>query len=196
MLLETLKQFDWMNEPQRVRFDEDGMFVTAKKQTDFWCCSRFNFRKDDGHFFFCRTANDFCCDLNWEFTTQGQFNQCGIMLRVDEDNWFKASIMYQDEQNPMLATSLTHMGLSDLATLPLPRGTKRVWYRLRRRRGCYIASYSLNGTEFIQLRKFYLIRDMDEVKIGAYLCAPQSDDFSAVLRGINLTQDNTSIAAE
>jgi len=25
MLLETLKEFDWMNEPQRVRFDEDGM---------------------------------------------------------------------------------------------------------------------------------------------------------------------------
>ena len=190
MLLETLKQFDWMNEPQRVRFDNDGMFVSAKQNTDFWCCSRFNFKKDDGHFFYGRAEGDFCCDLNWEFATRGQFNQCGIMLRVDGENWFKASIMYQDEQNPMLATSLTHMGLSDLATLPLPRGVKRVWYRLRRRRGWYIASYSLDGTEYIQLRKFYLIRDNDEIKIGAYLCAPQNDDFSAVLRGISLDKES------
>ena len=107
MLLETLKQFDWMNEPQRVRFDDEGMFVSAKQNTDFWCCSRFNFKKDDGHFFYGRAEGDFCCDLNWEFATRGQFNQCGIMLRVDGENWFKASIMYQDEQNPMLATSLT-----------------------------------------------------------------------------------------
>ena len=51
-------------------------------------------------------------------------------------------------------------------------------------------SYSLDGTEYIQLRKFYLIRDNDEIKIGAYLCAPQNDDFSAVLRGISLDKES------
>ena len=46
MLLETLKEFDWMNEPQRVRFDEEGMHVAAKYRTDFWCCARYDFKKD------------------------------------------------------------------------------------------------------------------------------------------------------
>ena len=40
MLLESLKQFDWMNEPANVRFDENGMVVLAKYRTDFWCCAR------------------------------------------------------------------------------------------------------------------------------------------------------------
>lgn len=187
MLLEMLKQFDWMNEPQRVRFDDDGMYVTAKYRTDFWCCSRFNFRKDDGHFFHCYALGDFCCNLDWEFASTRQYDQCGIMLRSDVNNWFKASIMYDNEESPMLATSLTNDGFSDLATVPLPRGTKHVWYRLKRRNGCYIASYSLDGEEYVQLRKFYLIHDVDDIKVGAYICAPQRDDFEAVLRGLSIS---------
>lgn len=189
MLLETLREFDWHNEPQRVRFDEDGMFVSTKYRTDFWCCARYNFRKDDGHFFYCGVADDFCCDLNWEFSTSSLFDQCGLMLRVDVDNWFKASIMSEDEENPLLATCLTNAGYSDLATIPLPRGTKRVWYRLKRRHGCYIASYSLNGTDYMQLRKFYLLNDADNVEVGAYICSPQREEFEAVLRGINIVKD-------
>lgn len=186
MLLEKLKQFDWLNEPQRVRFEEDGMSVTAKYRTDFWCCQRFNFRKDDGHFFYCDTAGDFCCDLDWEFTTTGKFDQCGLMARIDENNWFKTSIMFENAEFPALSTSLTNDGYSDLATIALPRGTRHVWYRLKRKNGCYIAAYSLDGNEFVQLRKFYLIHDCDEIKVGAYICSPQRDDFEAILRGISV----------
>lgn len=187
MLLETLKEFDWLNEPQRVRFDEDGMYVTSKYRTDFWCCARHDFRKDDGHFFFSYVLGEFCCDLDWAFEEAKSFDQCGIMLRTDANNWFKASIMYENDEYPMLATSLTNDGFSDLATIPLPRGTKHVWYRLKKRKGCYIASYSLDGSEFMQLRKFYLIHDADDVKVGAYICSPQRDDFEAVLKNLQLS---------
>lgn len=187
MLLESLKEFDWMNEPYQVRFDEKGMHVISKYRTDFWCCARYDFRKDDGHFFFSYTKGDFCCDLNWIFQDAGNFDQCGIMLRQDVNNWFKASIMYDDDEHPMLATSLTQEGYSDLATIPLPQGTQHIWYRLKRRKGCYIASYSLDGTEYMQLRKFYLAHDMDEIKIGAYICSPQREGFEAVLENINIT---------
>lgn len=186
MLLETLKEFDWLNEPQNVRFDEDGMHVQAKYRTDFWCCARYDFRKDDGHLFFSYVLGDFCCDLDWSFENPGAFDQCGIMLRMDVNNWFKASIMYENEQTPMLATSLTNDGYSDLATIPLPAHTKRMWYRLKKRKGCYIASYSLDGENYVQLRKFYLIHDNDEVKVGAYICSPQGEDFKAVLHNLQL----------
>jgi len=187
MLLETLKEFDWLNEPQKVRFDEDGMHVTAKYRTDFWCCARYNFRKDDGHFFFSYVLGDFCCDLNWKFDKAGGFDQCGLMLRVDVNNWFKISIMYENENTPMLATSLTCSGFSDLATVSIPSGVKKVWYRLKKRKGCYIASYSLDGEEYVQLRKFYLVNDSDEVKVGAYICSPQQDEFEAVLQGLDMS---------
>lgn len=187
MLLETLKEFDWMNEPQRVRFDEEGMHVAAKYRTDFWCCARYDFKKDDGHFFFSYVLGDFCCDLDWSFENCGIFDQCGVMVRSDVNNWFKAAVMYEDENNPLLVTSLTNDGFSDLASVPLPPDTKHVWYRLKKRKGCYIASYSLDGQNYVQLRKFYLIHDSDEMKIGAYLCSPQHDDFEAVLHSLTLS---------
>ena len=187
MLLETLKEFDWMNEPQRVRFDDDGMHVVSKYRTDFWACARYDFRKDDGHFFFSYVLGDFCCDLDWMFNQPESFDQCGIMVRVDVNNWFKASIMYEKDDAPMLATCLTNDGYSDLATIPLPQGTNHVWYRLKKRKGCYIASYSLDGEEYMQLRKFYLIHDADDVKIGAYICSPQREDFEAVLGGLQMS---------
>lgn len=187
MLLETLKDFDWMNEPQRVRFDENGMHVVAKYRTDFWSCAKYEFRKDDGHFFFNRVQGDFCCDLNWSFESPRAFDQCGIMVRTDADNWFKASIMYENDDAPMLASCSTNAGFSDLATIPLPVGVKHIWYRLKKRKGCYVASYSLDGQNFIQLRKFYIINDNDEVQVGAYLCSPQRDDFEATLHELSLS---------
>ncbi len=186
MLLESLKQFDWYNEPANVRFDEQGMHVLAKYRTDFWSCSRYDFKKDDGHFFFNYAENDFCCDLDWMFETAGLFDQCGIMVRIDADNWFKCSMMYEKEDNPLLATSLTLDGYSDLATIPLVQGASHIWYRLRRYKGCYIASYSLDGESYVQLRKFYIPKDKDEVKVGAYICSPQKVDFSALLNSIKL----------
>lgn len=187
MLLDDLKKFDWLNEPENVRFDDTGMRVMARYRTDFWSCTRYNFQKDDGHFFFCYIHDDFCCDLNWEFDKAELFDQCGIMLRADEYNWFKASVMYENEQVPMLATSLTIKGLSDLATVPLPVGVTRVWYKLKKHKDCFIASYSLDGEDFVQMRKFYLQDEYEEVKVGAYICSPQHENFEAVLRAIEMS---------
>lgn len=187
MFLETLKDFDWQNEPQRVRFDDDGMHVVAKYRTDFWSCARYGFQKNDGHFFFNSISGDFCCDLDWSFESPKAFDQCGIMLQANDDNWFKASIMYENEDTPMLATSLTNAGYSDLATVPLPQGTTHVWYRLKKRKGCYIAGYSIDGECYVQLRKFYLINDAECIRVGAYLCSPQRDDFEAILHNLALS---------
>lgn len=187
MLLETLKEFDWLNEPQTVRFDDEGMHVAAKYRTDFWCCNRHNFRKDDGHFFFSYVLGDFCCDLDWSFVSADNFSQCGAMLRIDVNNWFKVSVMYENETAPLLATSLTQQGYSDLATVPLPPATKHIWYRVKKRKGCYIVSYSVDGVHYTQLRKFYFIHDVDDLKVGAYICAPQQDNFDAVLHSITLS---------
>lgn len=187
MLLESLKQFDWLNEPYQVRFDEQGMHVSTKYRTDFWCCARYNFYKDDGHFFFSSACNDFCCDLCWAFADVSDFDQCGIMLRRDSGNWFKAAIMYDNAEQPMLATCLTQDGYSDLETRPLPLGTNKIHYCLKRRKGCYMVGYSLDGHNFSQLRKFYLIHDNDEIDVGAYICSPQRENFEAVLENITIS---------
>ena len=52
MILENLKNFEWLNEPENVIFADKEMKIVAKKQTDFWQSKHHNFAKDDGHLFF------------------------------------------------------------------------------------------------------------------------------------------------
>lgn len=186
MLLDALKDFEWYNEPENVRFNDFGMVVNTRPKTDFWQSTHHNFHKDSGHFFFSRIDRDFELVVKWSFEKAYKFDQCGIMLRVDERNWFKISIMSEDAEKTKLGSSLTNFGYSDWAVVNLDIPLKEIWYKLKRYNGDYIAYYSLDGIKYVQLRLFHLINDNNELKVGAYACSPQRSDFECVLEVLDL----------
>ena len=181
MLLTNLRDFEWYNEPEDVSFEERGMAVLTKNKTDFWQSKHHNFKKDDGHFFFTRRTGNFTLDVKWIFEPEGRFDQCGIMVRIDERNWFKASVMYDNPSRPMLGSCVTNNGYSDWAAQKIPEGVSEVWYRVKRNNGDYLIFYSLDGEQFEQIRLLHLINDTPEVKAGAYTCSPQRGGVEAVL---------------
>lgn len=189
MLLDSLRNFSWFNEPQNVRFNEEGMVVEAKPETDFWQSAHHNFHKDDGHFFFSRINKDFTLTLKWSFEKAFAFAQCGVMVRIDNLNWSKAGILAPDLTHQQLGAVVTNHGASDWSVVPLnmTSGNSSIWYRLRRRNGDFIFYYSLDGNEFHQIRLFHLLNIGAEVKAGAYICSPQRQGFSATLEMIDFS---------
>lgn len=185
MHFEALENFEWYNEPENVRFENDAMIIFAKEGTDFWQSVHRGFKKDDGHFFFCRQNKDFFLTLKWRFEALDKFCQCGLMLRIDERNWFKASLMNETTGNNVLASSLTTSGHSDWAGFSLNQEVNELWFRLNRVEDDYILSYSLDGIKFVKLRMFYL-KSYEDVKVGAYIASPNKMDFSAELSGLKL----------
>jgi len=186
MHFELLENFEWYNDPENVRFEDDAMVIYARSGTDFWQSVHRGFKKDDGHFFFCRQAGDFFLTLKWTFHPLQHFSQCGIMLRIDERNWFKASLMNETADNTVLATSLSLGGHSDWAGFNLKEANvTEMWFRLNRVDDDYIAFYSLDGVNFVKIRTFYL-KSYEEVKAGAYLASPNEDNFCAELSHIKL----------
>lgn len=185
MLLEQLRDFEWYNEPLDVSFDERGMKVLSRDKTDFWQSLHHKFYKDDGHFFFTRKTGNFVFTIRWDFETNGNFDQCGIMLRIDERNWFKASVMFENFRQPMLGSSVTNNGYSDWAAQDIPMGINQVWYKIKRINGDYIIYFSMDGIKFKQIRLFHLLNDFPEVKVGAYICSPQREGFEATLSQID-----------
>lgn len=186
MLLDSLKDFEWYNEPFNVRFIEQGMVVEPLEKTDFWQSSHHNFHKDDGHFFFTRRYGDFTITLKWHTEGAFAYDQCGLMLRVDNLNWVKAACLSPSLIQPQIGSVVTQKGYSDWASAgahPL----NDVWYRLKRRGGDYVLSYSLDGINYTQLRTFTLLDDEEAVKVGAYICSPQRKGFSAVLEMIEFS---------
>ena len=112
MNFESLANFDWYNEPENVRFETDNMVIYAKPQTDFWQSVQHGFKKDNGHFFFSRKDGDFSFIVRWRFDRLDKFAQCGVMLRTDERNWLKASLMNETEdENLFFLLSIRNLEL-------------------------------------------------------------------------------------
>lgn len=181
MLLGALQDFEWYNEPQNVTFRDKEMIVSAEKGSDFWQSRHHQYGQDNGHFFFTRRKGDFIFTLKWSFNECLTYNQCGLMLRIDENNWVKASIMYDNPERPMLGTSVTQNGYSDWAAQDIPSNLKEIWFKVKRCNGDYLIYFSLDGESFKQIRITHLINDIEEIKVGAYICSPRNNNFEASL---------------
>ena len=181
MLLEALRDFEWLNEPDNVVFQDKEMRVVALVGTDFWQSKNHNFHRDNGHFFYTRRQDNFSFTIKWQFAALRPYTQCGIMVRLDENNWIKASILYDNPQRPMLGSSVTQNGYSDWAALDISDDLREIWFKIRRQQGDYLIYYSVDGEKFTQIRATHLINDLPEVKVGAYICNPTQNPFEATL---------------
>ena len=186
MLLEALQDFEWYNEPENVNFRDTEIGVTAMPQTDFWQSKNHGYSKDNGHFFFARREDDFSFAAKWSLSEITPYNQCGVMLRVDANNWIKAAIIYDSPQRPMIGTSVTQNGYSDWAAQDIPQGITDIWFKIKRAQGDYMVYYSLDGEKYKQMRLTHLLNDLPEIKVGAYICTPANKAFSAALSQIEL----------
>jgi regulation of enolase protein 1 (concanavalin A-like superfamily) len=108
----------WLNPPPAAREEGADLVVTAAAESDFWRTTGYGFVHDDGHAllvdFPAGTAVEvsFLCDLT------EQFDQAGLMVRVDEQSWTKAGVEFADGA-PQLGAVVTR-GLSDWSTAPVP----------------------------------------------------------------------------
>lgn len=183
MNFEILSNFEWYNDPENVRFETSDMIIYAKSGTDFWQSVHHGFKKDNGHFFFSRQNGDFLLTVKWQFEILEKFSQCGIMVRADERNWLKASLMNDTGENDMLAVSLTVNGHSDWSGFHINQEIHELWFRMQRVGDDYILFYSTDGVIYHKLRTFYL-KSYEDIKVGAYIASPNQEGFAAALNDI------------
>ena len=183
MNFEVLENFEWYNEPENVRFDGNAMIVYAKYGTDFCQSIHRGYKKDNGHFFYGRKKGDLSLTLNWNVENLPQFAQCGIMIRIDERNWFKASIERETSSSFVISSSLSLQGHSDWSMSKIDKFDGNIWFKLVKVGDEYEVFYSIDGVSFIKFRTFYL-SSFEDVKIGACISSLEHEDFSAELLDI------------
>ncbi|MBE6454010.1 MAG: DUF1349 domain-containing protein [Alphaproteobacteria bacterium] len=186
MLLENIKNFNWLNEPQNVGFIEEGLLITAKPETDFWQNADYNFYKDNGHLFSVTKDNNFVITAKWQIPVIKDSAQCGIMIRYDSATWIKVGILSPNPYKPQIGTVVANNGSSDWSVVELPEKIKSIWYRIRRHNNDFIIFYSLDGIKYTQIRMLHLSKVSDNVNAGAYVCSPKNDTFECVLEDIDV----------
>lgn len=184
-----LTTFSWTREPNNWTVRKDSLTLVTEPHTDLWQRTYYHFQNDNAPLFQLTTEEaffSFTVKVNFE-NSHHRFDQAGIVLYQDSDNWLKASVEYENEDFQHLGSVVTNQGYSDWATSEFPTQTKEVSYRLSRRQDDFKVEYSLDGLTFHQMRICHLAAASKSVSFGVYACSPEDSSFTARFSNFQLT---------
>ena len=122
------------------------------------------------------------------FESEHRFDQCCVVMYLDSENWFKASIEYENKEYQRLGSVVTNQGYSDWATTDIPAGIKEMWYGFSRRESDFCIECSQDGQKFKQMRIFHMWKGKGKIKFGIYACSPEHSSFKAVFTNMEITE--------
>ena len=185
-----LKQFKWTREPASYEIAGDKIYITTAPHTDLWQRTYYHFRNDNAPVLQMETEEKyFSFSVKTSFReSHHRFDQCGIVMYLDSDNWLKGSIEYENEEFQHLGSVVTNRGWSDWATTEIPADIKEMWYRLSRRDDDYRIECSEDGSRWKQMRICHMHEGAGKVRFGIYACSPEDSSFTAVFSDFKLTE--------
>lgn len=139
----------WTRQPQNFKISKDSIEIITEINTDLWQRTYYGFQNDNAPVLQVSTDEEyFSFVVKTEFDSKHRFDQCGVAIYLDSENWIKASIEYENEVFQRLVSVVTNNGYSDWATTDIPASIKEMWYRLSRRKSDFCIEYSENGIDF------------------------------------------------
>ena len=186
----NFEQLAWTREPAAYTVSNDTITITTAPHTDLWQRTYYHFRNDNAPVFQMQTVEKyFSFVVKTDFTqSHHRFDQCGIVMYLDSDNWLKGSVEYENQEFQHLGSVVTNNGYSDWATTAIPADVKIMWYRFSRRADDYCIECSTDGVNFSQMRICHMDAAADNISFGIYACSPEESSFTAVFSDMKITE--------
>ena len=143
-------QGSWLNPPENWSADGAQLRVTTDANTDFWRKTSYGFIRDSGHFFGTQIDGDFTAQVQVSAQYASLYDQAGLMVRIDVENWIKCGVEFSDGQL-LLSTVLT-VDKSDWAVSVAPPMPDGFWLRVTVAQGVIRVQYSTDGKLWPLLR--------------------------------------------
>lgn len=183
------KNLFWIREADQSDVTDDRIIIHTQPKTDLWQRTYYGFQNDNAPVLQMKTSEKyFSFIVKTEFDSKARFDQCGIVVYLDSENWMKASIEYENEQYQRLGSVVTNHGYSDWATTDIDASVKSMWYRLSRRESDYCIECSTDGITFQQMRICHLWEGNEEISFGVYACSPVEGSFQAKFTNMQITE--------
>ena len=171
-------QWKWTRQPANFSIEEDSIEITTAPHTDLWQRTYYHFRNDNAPVLQIKSSEPFFSFVvKTEFESKRRFDQCGVVMYLDSENWLKASIEYENEVFQHLGSVVTNEGYSDWATTEIDAGIQSMWYRFSRREDDFCLECSEDGVHFKQMRICHMAKASGEIQFGIYACSPEDSSF-------------------
>ena len=179
----------WVREPKTYTITDEKIEIVTEPHTDLWQRTYYHFRNDNAPVLQMETEEKFFSFIvKTDYEGVGRFDQCGVAVYLDSDNWIKGSVELENEQFSHLGSVVTNNGYSDWATQEIPADVKSMWYRLSRREDDYCIECSRDGERWQQLRVCHFWKGDGKIRFGIYACSPEDSSFKAMFTHMEVTE--------
>jgi uncharacterized protein len=174
----------WFNDPAAYTIRAGTLEVKTAPKSDFWRKTHYGFTRDSGHFFFQEVRGDFVAEIRVNGQYEALYDQAGLMLRVDEENWIKTGIEFFDGLQH--ASAVVTRDFSDWSVAPLEGFPTSLWLRVVRKAEAVEIFYSVDGSDFHLLRVAYLV-PAAVTHVGPMCASPDGPGFTVTFEDFKIT---------
>lgn len=176
MSAQTLDKMQWFNEPEDWAIDGKTLVMQVPAQTDFWRISHYGFTVDDGPFLYTTYGGEFEAKIKVSGDYKTRFDQAGLMLRIDKENYVKCGIEYVDGKYNISAVVTHHV--SDWSVITLEKPIPYIWLKAVRRLDAIELFYSFDDKDYVMMRNLPM-EDNTPIMVGPVAASPDGAGFEA-----------------
>lgn len=143
---QSLDKMNWFNEPEHWGISDNRLSMTVTPKSDYWRISHYGFTVDDAPFYYGEYGGEFEAKVKVSGDYKVRFDQAGMMIRIDHENYIKAGIEYVDGKYN-LSTVVTHH-TSDWSVIALDNPVESIWIKAVRRLDAVEIFYSFDDEKY------------------------------------------------
>jgi uncharacterized protein len=163
----------WLNQPKTYKIQNGELFVQPESYTNMWQQTYYGYTKDNAPFLHFDTEKDFVLTAQIRFEPENKSDQAGIAIRIDKNNWIRASLEYISDKRTRINSTVTNDGFSDAAFLPDYFGQdKSILWKITRIGNDFTIEY-LKGGQWVLVRVAHLSKAEGKIQCGLFSCSPQ-----------------------
>ena len=91
---QSLDKMQWFNEPEQWEIKDKSLSMQVTPQSDYWRISHYGFTVDDAPFYYATYGGEFEVKVKITGDYKQRFDQAGLMLRINHENYIKAGIEF------------------------------------------------------------------------------------------------------
>ena len=181
---QTLECMQWFNEPEAWSIKNNKLTMQVTPQSDYWRISHYGFPVDDAPFLYTTRGGEFEVKVKISGDYKVRFDQAGLMLRADKENYIKAGIEFVDGKYNISCVVTHHT--SDWSVITLDKAIDHIWIKAVRRLAAVEIFYSFDDKNYTMMRNCHLA-DNTPVMVGMMAACPDGQGFEARFEGFKIT---------
>lgn len=173
---QTLEKMQWFNEPSQWEIKDKKLTLFATPQSDYWRIAHYGFTVDDAPFLYTTYGGEFEAKVRITGDYRERYDQAGMMIRIDHENYIKTGIEYVDGKYNLSAVVTHHT--SDWSVITLDRAVPFIWIKAIRRLDAVEIYYSYDDQTYTLMRIAWM-QDNTPVQVGLMAASPDGQGFQA-----------------